>query len=231
MVFGKTCKLIPALTMWSGSTTGHSTPRSVSIRCATSNSFWPTSAAGAVSGRILELPDYRPELIESLQFAMISGSPIEMAVKQRLIAEWPSRIVDYYGTTEAGGIATLDLKTNSGKLDAVGRIMEGVEPAILDESDRLPPVGEIGEIAAITPMPMKGYYSRHLPERTIEYGHIVLHPKPVVGILIERSFAGGLPVRRVERNRLVAILLGEPDAAIEIAVFDIAAPENDQARL
>jgi hypothetical protein len=43
----------------------------------------------------------------------------------------------------------------------------------------------------------------------------------------------------VKRNRLVAILFGEPfdlaqeslDAAIEIAVFDIAAPENDQAGL
>ena len=110
--------------------------------------------------RILDHPGFDPAVLASLQFTMISGSPIDMAVKQRLIEVWPGRIVDSYGTTETGGIATLDLKANPGKLDTVGRIMEGVEPAILDESGTPLPPGEIGEIAAVTPMPMEGYFNR-----------------------------------------------------------------------
>ena len=43
---------------------------------------------------------------------------------------------------------------------------------------------------------------RHLPKRTIEHGHVVLHAKPDVGVLIERppniSGASGLPFRRME---------------------------------
>lgn len=110
--------------------------------------------------RILEHPLFRPELIQSLQFTMISGSPIDLAVKQRLIAEWPGRVVDSYGTTETGGIAVLDLKADPDKLDTVGRIMPGVEPVILGEDDKPLPRDSIGEIAAVTPMPMEGYFNK-----------------------------------------------------------------------
>ncbi|MEY4159406.1 MAG: hypothetical protein RLZZ136_27 [Pseudomonadota bacterium] len=114
--------------------------------------------------RILEYPDFQPEQIASLCFTMISGSPIDMAVKRRLIAQWPGRIVDSYGTTETGGIAVLDLKAHPDKLDTVGRIMDGVKPAILDEDGHPLPLGGIGEIAAVTPRPMEGYFNQQ--ERT-----------------------------------------------------------------
>lgn len=110
--------------------------------------------------RIFEHPDFAPAKLASLQFTMVSGSPIDMAVKRRLIAEWPGRIVDSYGTTETGGIATLDLKAFPDKLDTVGRLMDGVEAAIRDEDGVILPIGEIGEITAITPMPMEGYFNR-----------------------------------------------------------------------
>ena len=110
--------------------------------------------------RVLEHPDFAPERIAGLQFTMISGSPLDIAMKQRLVADWPGRIVDSYGTTETGGIATLDIKAFPDKLDTVGRIMDGVIPAILDDEGRPLPPGEIGQIAAITPMPMDGYFNR-----------------------------------------------------------------------
>lgn len=110
--------------------------------------------------RVLEHPGFDPSRIASLQFTMISGSPIDRAVKERLIAVWPGRIVDSYGTTETGGIATLDLKAFPDKLDTVGRIMDGVETVILDEDGRPLAAGEIGEIAAATPMPMDSYFNR-----------------------------------------------------------------------
>ena len=110
--------------------------------------------------RILEHPDFRPERITSLVFTMISGSPVDLAIKRRIAGEWPGRIVDSYGTTETGGIATLDIKAFPDKLDTVGRIMDGVELAILDEDGKPIPAGQVGEIAAVTPMPMEGYYNR-----------------------------------------------------------------------
>jgi hypothetical protein len=115
-------------------------------------------------------------------------------------------------------------QVNLGAADIIfERLFEG-------DSEILHPVmGNFTRIGA--PLLRLEVVGRHLPKRTIEHGYIVLHVKPDVGVLIERAVAGGLPVRRVKRNRFVAILFGELDAAIEIAVFDITAPENGQAEL
>lgn len=110
--------------------------------------------------RIIDHPAYHPDKLASLQFTMISGSAIELAVKRRLAAEWPGRVLDNYGTTETGGIASLDLKAHPDRLDTVGRLLAGVTIETLDENGRILPAGENGEIAAITPMPMDGYYGR-----------------------------------------------------------------------
>ena len=110
--------------------------------------------------RILEHPAFDPARLASLVFTMISGSPLEPATKAQLAAQWPGRIVDSYGTTETGGIATLDLKAYPDKLDTVGKIMSGVEIVILDEDAKPLPKGNVGEIAVVTPQPMAGYFNR-----------------------------------------------------------------------
>jgi acyl-CoA synthetase (AMP-forming)/AMP-acid ligase II len=110
--------------------------------------------------RILEHPAFDPAKLASLKFTMLSGSPVEPETKARLVAVWPGAIVDSYGTTETGGVATLDLKANPDRLDTVGKIMPGVEVVMLDEDGAPLPAGATGEIAARTPMPMEGYYNR-----------------------------------------------------------------------
>lgn len=110
--------------------------------------------------RILDHPGFSPKAIASLEFTIMSGSPVDMAVKRKLVELWPGRIVDAYGSTETGGIATLDIKADPDKLDTVGKIPPEVVAAILDEEGRSLPTGEIGEIAAITPRPMTGYFNR-----------------------------------------------------------------------
>ena len=185
--------------------------------------------------RILEHPEFSPELIESLQFTMIYGSPIDMAVKRRLIAEWPGRVVDSYGTTETGGIAVLDLKAEPDKLDTVGRIMAGVEPVILGEDDTLLPCGCTGEIAAITPMPMDGYFNKPaLTEqstwhdaagrryiRTGDIGHIGEDGfLRITGRSKDMIISGGLNVFACD---IEAVLVEHPDVA-EAAV--IAVPDE-----
>jgi len=110
--------------------------------------------------RILDDPGFSPDAIASLEFTMMSGSPVDLAVKRKLAECWPGRIVDAYGSTETGGIATLDIKASPDKLDTVGKILPEVELAILDEQGQPLPIGRIGEIAAATPRPMTGYFNR-----------------------------------------------------------------------
>jgi long-chain acyl-CoA synthetase len=118
--------------------------------------------------RILEHPGFNPAKLTSLKFTMISGSPVEPEVKARLVEVWPGTVIDSYGTTETGGVATLDLKADPENLDTVGRIMPGVEVVLLDEAGKTLPLGSTGEIAARTPLPMEGYHNRdELTERAV----------------------------------------------------------------
>ncbi len=82
-------------------------------------------------------------------------------------------------------------QVNLGAADIIfERLLEGV-------SEILHPV--MGNLARIGAALLRlEIVSRHLPKRTIEHGHIMLHAKPDVGILIERTIAGRLPICRVE---------------------------------
>ena len=110
--------------------------------------------------RILEHPAFDPAALAGLDFTMVSGSPLDPAMKARMAALWPGRIVDSYGTTETGGVATLDFKAYPDKLDTVGRLMPGVEIRVLDEAGCALAEGEAGEIVARTELPMDGYHAQ-----------------------------------------------------------------------
>jgi hypothetical protein len=52
-----------------------------------------------------------------------------------------------------------------------------------------------------------------------------------VGVLVEGLLAGRIDVSGLEGDRLVAVILGQLDAAVEIAMVHVRAPEDDEARL
>jgi hypothetical protein len=70
-----------------------------------------------------------------------------------------------------------------------------------------------------------------LRKGAIEYGYIVLHPKTDIGILVHGAVTRRLPVCRAQRDRLVAVFVLDSDPAVIVIVPDIAASEDDKARL
>ena len=58
----------------------------------------------------------------------------------------------------------------------------------------------------------------------------MLHPKADVGILVHGAVAGRLPIRRAQRDRLVAVLVLDSDPAVIVVVPDVATSEDDKAR-
>jgi hypothetical protein len=59
----------------------------------------------------------------------------------------------------------------------------------------------------------------------------MLHHNADIGIMLQRLVERGMPIRCFERNRLIAILVLNPDAAVVSVMPDIAAPEDDKACL
>lgn len=130
------------------------------LRAVESEGVTDVSLVPVLVRRVLDAPGFSPARLASLQVTMISGSPVDQDTKQRLLRDWPGKILDAYGTSETGGLATLDIKENPDRLDTVGKIMAGVEVRIIDEDGRALSVGEAGEIAGRTPLPMQGYFNR-----------------------------------------------------------------------
>lgn len=62
-------------------------------------------------------------------------------------------------------------------------------------------------------------------------GHIVLDAEAKGGIIVERSLLGGIDVRSFQANRFVPVRLGQLDAAIPVAMLNVAAAENDEPGL
>jgi hypothetical protein len=176
--------------------------------------FWP--AFKTVAGRHKPLGDGKVhDCVERAHFKLDRRIADMLAEPAFAIFPPPSRVARPTVLTDQVDLGAADI--------IFERLLEGISEILHAV------MGNFTRIGA--PLLRLEIVCRHLPKRTIEHGNIVLHAKPDVGVLIERAVAGGLPVRRMKRNRLVAILFGELDAAIEIAVFDIAAPENDQAGL
>ena len=70
-----------------------------------------------------------------------------------------------------------------------------------------------------------------LAEGVVEDRYVVLDAEANIGVLVEGPLPRRVDVGGFQGNRLVAVLVGEPDPAVPIAVLDIGPAEDDKAGL
>jgi long-chain acyl-CoA synthetase len=98
--------------------------------------------------RLLKLP---PEIrrrydLSSLKFVIHGAAPCPVEVKRAMIEWWGPVIYEYYGSTETGIAVWHDSADALRKPGTVGRILDGVTLAVVDDAGRALPAGEIGEV-------------------------------------------------------------------------------------
>ena len=100
-------------------------------------------------------------------------------------------------SSAAPASAALARRWSAAKPKCRGQAIAVIERALEDVSEILRPI--FGNFAGICATLLRlEILFRHLTKRTIEHGNTMLHPKPDVGILIERTVASRLPICRVE---------------------------------
>jgi hypothetical protein len=105
-----------------------------------------------------------------------------------------------------------------------------VELSVADGNDRLPVV--LGDLADFRPLlRLRQEILGDGAEGPVEDRHVVLDAETEVGVLIERALIGGIDIGGLKAECLVTIRLRLLDAAVPVAVLDVAAPKDDQARL
>jgi fatty-acyl-CoA synthase len=118
---------------------------------------------------ILDHPKFRAYELSSLRTGIMAGAPCPIETMRRVVAEMHMKEVTIaYGMTE-----TSPVSFQSGiddplerRVSTVGRIQPHVEVKIVDERDRIVPVGKSGELCTRGYLVMRGYWED--PERTRE---------------------------------------------------------------
>ena len=94
---------------------------------------------------MLNAPNFSCETLKSLEMILSLGAPLHREYKDELNRRLPGRFYELYGLTE-GFVTVLDKFDYSTKPDSVGIPPPFFEMRILDENEKEPPAGEVGEI-------------------------------------------------------------------------------------
>jgi long-chain acyl-CoA synthetase len=112
---------------------------------------------------LLDHPNAATTDFSSLRLTLYAGSPISLGLIKRAIAVMPCQFMQFYGSTESGGAASLlrpqehDLNDEA-RLQSCGRPLPLIEFKIIDARGDVVPDGTAGELLIRAPGITKGYW-------------------------------------------------------------------------
>ncbi|MDP3768312.1 MAG: long-chain-fatty-acid--CoA ligase, partial [Dehalococcoidia bacterium] len=124
--------------------------------------------------RIMEHPRFRDYDLGSLKLITYGAAPMPYEVVRKAVDAFDCGLMNAYGQTESTSTLTYlgpddhDIPKDDGperekklrRLRSVGRVMEDITIAIMDESNEQLPPGEEGEICVAGPRVMREYYKQ-----------------------------------------------------------------------
>ena len=121
--------------------------------------------------KIVDEPSLRPGQLATLRRIMTGGAPVPAALLARVLAVTAAdtQVLTGYGLTEAAALVTLTAVRlgADGELEhgnTIGKVLDGMELAVVDDNGVLLPVGSTGEFVVRGPNLMTGYH--RAPEDT-----------------------------------------------------------------
>jgi len=124
----------------------------------------------AMFAALLRLPDRFTETLSQLKFCISGGAPLPVETLEQFEKRFGVLIYEGDGPTECSPVTCVNPIGGLRKIGSVGRPVELVEMAIMDDSGRRLPPGEIGEICIRGPNVMKGYWKRPEETRAVFFG-------------------------------------------------------------
>ena len=101
--------------------------------------------------RLLKLPEeVRNKYdLSSLEFVVHAAAPCSPPVKRAMIEWWGPVIMEYYGSTETGGVVFCNSEQWLSHPGTVGKPMPNADVRVVDADGNSLPAGEIGEVVAM----------------------------------------------------------------------------------
>ncbi len=189
------------------------------VREGTNLTYVPTPLAD----EFLRQLERRPEVLDSLNSAVHSGSKMPALTMRRLIEALGPRFIESYGMTETGAPVTtteaIDWTDAGGADDAyasTGRPIHLADVTIVGTDGRTLPTGETGEISVRSETQFLGYYKQ--PELTAE---MVIDGRLRTGDVGHLDAAGYLYVTDRAKDMIVSGGMNVFPAEVEAALVDV----------
>lgn len=105
--------------------------------------------------------------VESIKSLLCSSAPVTADLKKEILAFFKkSRLYEGYGSTEAGGVTSLQPEEQENKLKSIGKPVINALVKIMNEKGEEVQVNEVGEIYSYGPSLFEGYYE--MPQKDKE---------------------------------------------------------------
>lgn len=117
--------------------------------------------------RVAEAPAAVRAPIQGLRLVISSGSALHGAERETLFARVNRNLVNYYASTEGGGISILKASVGRQAAESVGRPMLGSEVRIFDDAGESIPKGKNGNIAQRAPWHPDRFFGS--PDETTQF--------------------------------------------------------------
>jgi acyl-CoA synthetase (AMP-forming)/AMP-acid ligase II len=163
---------------------------------------------------LLDHPNAASTDFSSLRLTLYAGSPISLGLIKRAIAAMPCEFMQFYGSTESGGAASIlrphehDLE-NETRLQSCGRPLPLIEFKIVDAEGATLPDGATGELYIRAPSITKGYWRQ--PEATAA---VIKHGWFQTGDIARRDSDGLFYI--VDRAKDMIVSGGENIYSVEV---------------
>jgi acyl-CoA synthetase (AMP-forming)/AMP-acid ligase II len=108
--------------------------------------------------KLLEIAKPGEYLLPGLKTLFSTGAMLHPAERREVLARLTPTYINYYGSTEGGGLSVLRPTDPVEADDSVGRTVDSMTVEIVDESDQRVPPGTIGRIRYAGPPVATGFY-------------------------------------------------------------------------
>jgi long-chain acyl-CoA synthetase len=111
---------------------------------------------------LLDHPDIAKTDFSSLRVCISGGAPLAAELKAKFEGVTGATVVEGYGLSESSGVLSANPYEQPGKTGSIGQPIPATHLRLVDKADptQPPPPGEPGEIVAMGPQIMKGYWNR-----------------------------------------------------------------------
>lgn len=108
--------------------------------------------------KLLEADDAQKSAVRRLRLLISSGAPLDPDERSAIAATLSDNFVEYYASTEGGGISLATPETRLKNANSVGRPVFGVEVQCVSDGHEPLPAGEVGQLRYRGPGVATGYF-------------------------------------------------------------------------